>query len=111
MENGCIGSGYWRLQGKVSQGPNVTHCLPSYYWRQGCFPNVCDDELLLCQNGGTCYENQRCLCPQGFKGVLCEQAKCEGDSKDCNGASSTVLSPAAFLLSSLVLQLRHWGNL
>ncbi|XP_054854057.1 netrin-G2 isoform X5 [Eublepharis macularius] len=73
--------------------------------------NVCDDELLLCQNGGTCYENQRCLCPPGFKGVLCEQSKCDGEHKDCDGASSTSLSPAAFLLSSLALQLRHWRDL
>ncbi|KFP45337.1 Netrin-G2, partial [Chlamydotis macqueenii] len=39
--------------------------------------NVCDDELLLCQNGGTCYQNQRCVCPVGFKGVLCQQSRCE----------------------------------
>ncbi|XP_009464513.1 PREDICTED: Usher syndrome type-1C protein-binding protein 1 [Nipponia nippon] len=37
--------------------------------------NVCDDELLLCQNGGTCYQNQRCICPVGFKGVLCQQSR------------------------------------
>nr|XP_056716366.1 netrin-G2 [Euleptes europaea] len=110
VANRCNDTGYCDCKEGVT-GPKCDDCLPSYYWRQGCYPNVCDDELLLCQNGGTCYENQRCLCPPGFKGVLCEQPKCEGEHKDCDGASSALLSPAAFLLSSLALQLRHWGDL
>ncbi|XP_054854055.1 netrin-G2 isoform X3 [Eublepharis macularius] len=110
VANRCNDTGYCDCKEGVT-GPKCDDCLPSYYWRQGCFPNVCDDELLLCQNGGTCYENQRCLCPPGFKGVLCEQSKCDGEHKDCDGASSTSLSPAAFLLSSLALQLRHWRDL
>ncbi|XP_006894502.1 PREDICTED: netrin-G2 [Elephantulus edwardii] len=43
-------------------GPKCDDCLPTHYWRQGCYPNVCDDDQLLCQNGGTCLQNQRC-CP------------------------------------------------
>uniref|UniRef100_A0A8C9Q3H7 Netrin G2 n=1 Tax=Spermophilus dauricus TaxID=99837 RepID=A0A8C9Q3H7_SPEDA len=39
-------------------GPKCDDCLPTHYWRQGCYPNVCDDDQLLCQNGGTCLQNQ-----------------------------------------------------
>ncbi|XP_077163134.1 netrin-G2 isoform X2 [Paroedura picta] len=110
VANRCNDTGYCDCKEGVT-GPKCEDCLPSYYWRQGCFPNVCDEELLLCQNGGTCYENQRCLCPPGFKGVLCEQHRCEGERQDCDGASHPLLSPTAFLLSSLALQLQHWGDL
>lgn len=73
--------------------------------------NVCDDELLLCQNGGTCYQNQRCVCPVGFKGVLCQQSRCEADKKDCDGAASVHGSLGAVLLGVLALQLRGWVDL
>ncbi|ETE65357.1 Netrin-G2, partial [Ophiophagus hannah] len=62
--------------------------------------NVCDDELLICQNGGTCYENQRCLCPPGAKGLLCEQTKCEGEDTECDSVSGTYLSLSAFVASA-----------
>uniref|UniRef100_A0A8B9QZP0 Netrin G2 n=1 Tax=Anas platyrhynchos TaxID=8839 RepID=A0A8B9QZP0_ANAPL len=76
--------------------------------------NVCDEELLLCQNGGTCYQNQRCICPVGFKGVLCQQSRCEADKKDCDGAHSTrarprkatinccLITPFSFLCAQLI---------
>lgn len=81
--------------------------------RHPSFPtaNVCDDELLLCQNGGTCYQNQRCICPVGFKGVLCQQSRCEADRKDCDGASSTRAAISTVLLGVLGLQLRGWADL
>ncbi|CAB1332475.1 unnamed protein product [Coregonus sp. 'balchen'] len=60
--------------------------------------NVCDEELLLCQNGGTCSQNQKCICPPEFKGVLCQQSRCEG-GKACNTAST----PQLHLLAPLVL--------
>lgn len=63
--------------------------------------NVCDEEMLLCQNGGTCYQNQKCICPPEFKGVLCQHSRCEA-GKDCNAASSPRLSAAALLLCTLL---------
>lgn len=65
-----------------------------------CFAaNVCDEEMLLCQNGGTCFQNQKCVCPPEFKGVLCQHSRCEA-GKDCNAASS--LRPAALLICTLL---------
>ncbi|KAM8996059.1 netrin-G2 isoform 2-T2 [Ara ararauna] len=110
MHDRCNETGYCECK-EGATGPKCDDCLPNYYWRQGCFPNVCDDELLLCQNGGTCYQNQRCICPVGFKGVLCQQSRCEADKKDCDGASSTRSSLGAVLLGVLALQLRRWGDL
>lgn len=63
--------------------------------------NTCDEEMLLCQNGGTCYQNQKCICPPEFKGVLCQQSRCEA-GKDCNTASSLHLSMATLLLCTLL---------
>ncbi|KYO23327.1 netrin-G2 isoform B [Alligator mississippiensis] len=101
----CNETGYCECK-EGATGPKCDDCLPDYYWRQGCFPNVCDEELLICQNGGTCHQNQRCICPAGYKGVLCEQSKCDSESQDCDSASSTYLSLPALLLSALGLQLR-----
>lgn len=63
--------------------------------------NICDEEMLLCQNGGTCYQNQKCICPPEFKGVLCQHSRCEA-GKDCNAASSLHLSMATLLLCTLL---------
>lgn len=30
---------------------------------------VCDEESLMCQNGGTCIDFQRCICPDKFTGA------------------------------------------
>ncbi|EMP34661.1 Netrin-G2 [Chelonia mydas] len=106
LHDRCNETGYCECREGAS-GPKCDDCLPNYYWRQGCFPNVCDEELLICQNGGTCYQNQRCICPAGYKGVLCEQSKCDSDNKACNSASSTYLSLTLFLISALILQLRR----
>ncbi|KAJ6640488.1 hypothetical protein lerEdw1_013689 [Lerista edwardsae] len=106
VANRCNETGYCDCK-EGSTGPKCDDCLPNYYWSQGCFPNVCDDELLLCLNGGTCANNERCLCTPGFKGVLCQQAKCEGESKDCSAAGSPSLSPTAGLVGVLGLQLRR----
>ncbi|PKU38511.1 netrin-g2 [Limosa lapponica baueri] len=110
MHDRCNETGYCECK-EGATGPKCDDCLPNYYWRQGCFPNVCDDELLLCQNGGTCYQNQRCVCPVGFKGVLCQQSRCEADKKDCDGASSAHSSLGTILLGVLALQLRGWVDL
>uniref|UniRef100_A0A8C0GL16 Netrin-G2 n=1 Tax=Chelonoidis abingdonii TaxID=106734 RepID=A0A8C0GL16_CHEAB len=106
LHDRCNETGYCECR-EGAAGPKCDDCLPNYYWRQGCFPNVCDEELLICQNGGTCYQNQRCICPAGYKGVLCEQSKCDSDTKACNSASSTYLSLTTFLISALILQLRR----
>ncbi|XP_041908689.1 netrin-G2 isoform X2 [Corvus kubaryi] len=110
MHDRCNETGYCECK-EGATGPKCDDCLPNYYWRQGCFPNVCDDELLLCQNGGTCYQNQRCICPVGFKGVLCQQSRCEVDKKDCDGALGAGGSLATVALGVLALQLRGWVDL
>ncbi|RMB93396.1 hypothetical protein DUI87_30091 [Hirundo rustica rustica] len=110
MHDRCNETGYCECR-EGATGPKCDDCLPNYYWRQGCFPNVCDDELLLCQNGGTCYQNQRCICPVGFKGVLCQQSRCEVDKKDCDGAPGAGGSLATVALGVLALQLRGWVDL
>ncbi|XP_064379850.1 netrin-G2 isoform X2 [Dromaius novaehollandiae] len=106
----CNETGYCECK-EGATGPKCDDCLPNYYWRQGCFPNVCDDELLLCQNGGTCYQNQRCLCPAGFKGVLCQQSRCDADRKDCDGAPGARPGLGPLLLGALALQLPGWVDL
>ncbi|XP_013362196.1 PREDICTED: netrin-G2, partial [Chinchilla lanigera] len=73
-----------------AMGPKCDDCLPTHYWRQGCYPNVCDDDQLLCLNGGTCLQNQRCACPRGYTGLRCEQPRCDpaddGGGLDCDRA-------------------------
>ncbi|XP_009320450.1 PREDICTED: netrin-G2 [Pygoscelis adeliae] len=88
----CNETGYCECK-EGATGPKCDDCLPNYYWRQGCFPNVCDDELLLCQNGGTCSQNTFL------------------DKKDCDGAPSARGSPGTILLGVLALQLRSWVDL
>ncbi|XP_071621949.1 netrin-G2 isoform X5 [Heliangelus exortis] len=110
MHDRCNETGYCECR-EGATGPKCDDCLPNYYWRQGCFPNVCDDELLLCQNGGTCYQNQRCICAMGFKGILCEQSRCEADKKDCDGVPSLHSSLSTLLLGVLTLQLCGWVDL
>uniref|UniRef100_A0A8C1ZGY7 Netrin g2b n=1 Tax=Cyprinus carpio TaxID=7962 RepID=A0A8C1ZGY7_CYPCA len=85
-----------------TRGQNCEHCRMGFYKNTSAEPddenvsNVCDDELLLCQNGGTCVQNQRCSCTPDFKGVLCQQSRCDGGKK-CNGASALTLSLALLL--------------
>ncbi|XP_073909046.1 netrin-G2 isoform X1 [Castor canadensis] len=90
-------------------GPKCDDCLPTHYWRQGCYPNVCDDDQLLCQNGGTCLQNQRCACPRGYTGVRCEQPRCDladdDGGLDCDRAPGAVPRPATLLGCLLLLEL------
>nr|XP_026251299.1 netrin-G2 isoform X1 [Urocitellus parryii] len=90
-------------------GPKCDDCLPTHYWRQGCYPNVCDDDQLLCQNGGTCLQNQRCACPSGFTGVRCEQPRCDladdDGGLDCDRAPGAAPRPATLLGCLLLLGL------
>ncbi|XP_051961446.1 netrin-G2-like isoform X3 [Xyrauchen texanus] len=99
----CNSTGFCQCKDGAT-GVKCDECLPGYYWKQGCFPNVCDEELLLCQNGGTCYQNQRCVCAPDFKGVLCQQSRCDGGKK-CNHASALTLSLALLLCPLLAILL------
>ncbi|XP_063100361.1 netrin-G2 isoform X2 [Cavia porcellus] len=74
-------------------GPKCDDCLPTHHWRQGCYPNVCDDDQLLCLNGGTCLQNQRCACPRGYTGLRCEQPRC--DPADDDGGLDCDRAPGA----------------
>ncbi|KAG7499554.1 filaggrin-2-like isoform X2 [Solea senegalensis] len=99
----CNSTGFCQCK-EGATGAKCDDCLPGYYWKQGCYPNICDEEMLLCQNGGTCYQNQKCICPPEFKGVLCQHSRCEA-GKDCNAASSPRLSITSLLLCTLLAHL------
>nr|XP_057905907.1 filaggrin-2 isoform X4 [Doryrhamphus excisus] len=99
----CNGTGFCQCKDGAA-GAKCDDCLPGYYWKQGCYQNVCDEEMLLCQNGGTCSQNQKCICPPEFKGVLCQQPRCEA-GKDCNAASALRPSAVALLLCTLLASL------
>ncbi|KAM6975681.1 netrin-G2 isoform 1-T1 [Tautogolabrus adspersus] len=99
----CNGTGFCQCKDGAT-GAKCDDCLPGYYWKQGCYANVCDEEMLLCQNGGTCYQNQKCICPPEFKGLLCQQPRCEA-GKDCNAASSLHPPTATLLLCTLLAHL------
>ncbi|XP_051509722.1 netrin-G2-like isoform X4 [Myxocyprinus asiaticus] len=96
----CNDTGFCQCR-EGTTGQKCEDCLPGYNWKQGCVPNVCDDELLLCQNGGSCIQNQKCACPPEFRGVLCEQPRCQGE-RGCDGASACYLSALTLLLCLLV---------
>ncbi|XP_052586041.1 netrin-G1 isoform X5 [Peromyscus californicus insignis] len=70
-----------------------------------CIANVCDNELLHCQNGGTCHNNVRCLCPAAYTGILCEKLRCE-EAGSCGSDSGQGVpprgSPALLLLTVLL---------
>lgn len=99
----CNGTGFCQCK-DGAYGAKCDECVSGFYWKQGCYSNVCDEEMLLCQNGGTCYQNQKCICPPEFKGVLCQHSRCEA-GKDCNSAWSVRLSPALLLLCTLLTYL------
>ncbi|CAO2598403.1 NTNG2 [Lemmus lemmus] len=70
--------------------------------------NVCDDDQLLCQNGGTCLQNQRCTCPRGYTGVRCEQPRCDladDGGPDCDRVPGTAPRPDTLLGCLLLLGL------
>uniref|UniRef100_A0A671N6L2 Netrin-G2-like n=1 Tax=Sinocyclocheilus anshuiensis TaxID=1608454 RepID=A0A671N6L2_9TELE len=91
-----------------TRGQNCQHCRLGYFRNASaelddenvCIANVCDDEFFLCQNGGSCIQNQKCVCPPSFRGVLCEQTRCQGE-KGCDGASGCYLSTLTLLLCLL----------
>ncbi|KAK2838245.1 hypothetical protein Q5P01_015457 [Channa striata] len=85
-------------------GRRCDECLPGYTWREGrasCTVNICDEKRLICQNGGTCIDYQRCVCPDNFTGLFCEQSIClETDSCVNNTEGSTsALATHLYLLT------------
>ncbi|XP_038601927.1 netrin-G1 isoform X2 [Tachyglossus aculeatus] len=99
----CNDTGYCECKEGTS-GPKCDECLPGNYWLEGCQPNVCDNELLHCQNGGTCHNNVRCQCPAAYTGILCEKLKCEKETGGCSIRSNQAAHSQAplLLLTSLL---------
>ncbi|KAI7792664.1 putative netrin-G1, partial [Triplophysa rosa] len=99
----CNGTGYCKCK-KGARGAKCDECLPGFLWDNGCKSRVCDDELLHCQNGGTCEKNVRCRCPPGYTGLLCERAEkphCESEPGGCRvsfSGQASLRPPASILL-------------
>ncbi|XP_040899287.1 mucin-5AC isoform X2 [Toxotes jaculatrix] len=105
----CSDSGLCQCK-EGATGRRCDSCLPGYTWRgskAGCTVNVCDEERLICQNGGTCVDFQRCICPDNFTGSFCEQSIClkkKGCLTDAEGSSSSSLTSHLHLLTlSLII--------
>ncbi|XP_076789272.1 netrin-G1 isoform X4 [Arvicanthis niloticus] len=100
----CNGSGFCECKTGTT-GPKCDECLPGNSWYYGCQPNVCDNELLHCQNGGTCQNNVRCACPDAYTGILCEKLRCE-EAGSCGSDSGQGAPPrgslALLLLTALL---------
>ncbi|XP_066481635.1 netrin-G1 [Tiliqua scincoides] len=94
---------------KGTTGPKCDKCLWRYHWHiRGCQSNVCDNEVQICQNGGTCHNNVRCLCPAAYTGILCEEKRsCKLDPESCNQRSGqgAVSLPLLLLLLPLAAPL------
>ncbi|XP_045892038.1 netrin-G2 isoform X2 [Micropterus dolomieu] len=103
----CSDSGLCQCKPGAS-GRRCDSCLPGYNWRggeAGCTVNLCDEERLICQNGGTCVDFQRCVCPDSFTGSFCEQIVClkkGGCLDDAEGSSSSLTSHLYLLTLSLM---------
>ncbi|XP_075938650.1 netrin-G2-like [Anarhichas minor] len=102
----CSDSGLCQCKDGAT-GRRCDTCLPGYTWREGgasCTVNVCDEERLICQNGGTCVDLQRCVCPDSFTGAFCEKKVCLKKSGCLNnaGSSSSPTSHLYLLTLSLI---------
>ncbi|XP_035268498.1 netrin-G1 isoform X1 [Anguilla anguilla] len=97
----CNGTGFCKCK-EGTTGAKCRDCLPGYLWDNGCKSQVCNNELMRCQNGGVCHNNVRCQCPAAFTGLLCEKRRCEGEAGGCGGPDSgqaaLPLPPAPLLL-------------
>uniref|UniRef100_A0A3Q3Q4Z4 Netrin-G1 n=1 Tax=Monopterus albus TaxID=43700 RepID=A0A3Q3Q4Z4_MONAL len=88
---------------KGATGPKCQECLPGYLWDNG--SQVCDNELMRCQNGGVCVSNVHCRCPSAYTGLLCEKRRCEPELGGCRDPNSGQgpLMPSSFLRMVLLL--------
>ncbi|XP_029295305.1 netrin-G2-like isoform X12 [Cottoperca gobio] len=105
----CSDSGLCQCRAGAT-GRRCDACLPGYTWRGGvCTVNVCDEERLICQNGGTCVDLQRCICPDSFTGVFCEKRVClkKGGCQDDSEGSSSSLTSHLYLLTLGLLCSTH----
>ncbi|XP_023253952.1 netrin-G1 isoform X2 [Seriola lalandi dorsalis] len=67
---------------------------------------VCNNELLHCQNGGVCVNNVRCNCPSAYTGLMCENPRCESELGGCRGpdsGQSPLMPPSSLGLLLLLL--------
>lgn len=85
-------------------GRRCDSCLSGYTWREdgvGCTANVCDDDTLMCQNGGTCVDFQSCVCPDSYTGTFCEKKVClkKSGCLDVPGDSSSSATSHLYLLT------------
>ncbi|CAI5649049.1 uncharacterized protein ntng2a [Oreochromis niloticus] len=97
----CSDSGLCQCKDGAT-GRRCDSCLPGYTWRGGgvgCTANVCDGERLVCRNGGTCVDFLRCVCPENFTGLFCEQRVCLKK----NGCLENTEDSASSLASHLYL--------
>ncbi|KAM9391794.1 netrin-G2-like [Pholidichthys leucotaenia] len=99
----CSNSGLCRCKEGTS-GRRCDSCLPGYTWRgggAGCTVNVCDGNQLMCQNGGTCVDFLRCVCPANFTGILCQQSLClkTGSCLEESGDSGPSVTSQFYLLT------------
>ncbi|XP_048882411.1 netrin-G1 isoform X1 [Brienomyrus brachyistius] len=83
----CNATGFCKCKSGTT-GKHCSECLPGYLWDSGCKSQVCDDELLRCQNGGVCLNNLRCQCAVGFSGLLCEKPHCQSEATGCGSSDS-----------------------
>ncbi|XP_030273430.1 netrin-G2 isoform X5 [Sparus aurata] len=103
----CSDSGLCQCKPGAS-GRRCDSCLPGYTWRGGgasCTVNMCDEERLICQNGGTCIDFQRCMCPENFTGLFCEKSIClktSGCPEGAEGSASSLTSHLYLLTLSLI---------
>ncbi|XP_068559600.1 netrin-G2 [Cebidichthys violaceus] len=101
----CSDSGLCQCKDGAT-GRRCDTCLPGYTWRGGgasCTVNVCDEERLICQNGGTCVDLQRCVCPDSFTGAFCEKKVCLKKSGCLNNAGSSSSPTSHLYLMTLSL--------
>ncbi|XP_043941931.1 netrin-G1 isoform X1 [Protopterus annectens] len=105
----CNDSGFCECNNGTT-GPKCEYCLQGFFWKEdrGCKPNVCDNELQRCQNGGTCQNNMRCHCLSGYYGILCEKHHCEKETGGCSTDSGqeAVLTSSSSLLIGVLCVLR-----
>ncbi|XP_076747347.1 netrin-G2 isoform X9 [Maylandia zebra] len=103
----CLDSGLCQCKDGAT-GRRCDSCLPGYTWRgggAGCTANVCDSERLVCRNGGTCVDFLRCICPENFTGLFCEQRVClkkNGCLENAEDSASSLASHLYLLTFGLI---------